>query len=442
MTNNATPTAQSGNPLATQDQYEIEATAIKLLKRDDVQNAKEQARLSLRTDPKANTQAGLATLEQALEEGAQALLYDVILRDTSRPRIGITANAAHSWFGHHVHGARYGIDNPDTIYRYAVLDPKGHYRLTGQPAAGKLPSQYTFLMYENFRAGAVVPGLPQDPPSNAPPPENDAYTVGLFDQDIEKAADGSFVLTLSQNTNQEQRNHIQFNEFCTTLFMRQAIPNWQNQTALKLTLERLDAHETPAKSDDQLAEAFVARIQPHIHFWAQAANLYLYRTAANTLPVPVSRGGAWGYATLGNFELKEDEALIVTIDSKGADYTGFILVDPWAISREHISQSASLNNTQSHVNGDGSMTYVIAATDPEIQNWLDTDGLNSGGIMIRWQAFNKHPERGEGLIQKVELVKLSALDSVLPANIPRITPNQRKEQLKNREAAYHRRLAN
>jgi hypothetical protein len=429
------------NPLATQAQCEIETTALRLLQRKDVLQAKNKARKILLADPLAQSSAGRDTLEQVLAEAAQSLLYDIILRDVNQPRIGLTANAAHSWFGHTVKGARYGLDNPDSIYCYTVLDPAGRYKITATPANGKAPTQISFLMYANFRAGAVVPDTEPDVGESASGVTNDAFANGLFDHQINMNSDGSFSLTLSCEPANEGKNHIQFDAFSSTLFIRQAIPSWHTQAPYALTIERLDPYEKKSQTDDNFARQFIKRLDNHVFFWAKAAYYYMFQTPVNTLPTPASRGGDWGYATLGNFALEQDEALIVTIDPKSAAYTGFVLADPWMLSPEHITQSGSLNNTQSYANADGSFTYVIAHQDPGINNWLDTGGLQSGGLMIRWQAFNQHPESGNDLVKSVQMVKLSALPKAVPATIPRVSSQQREQILAERAAAFNRRTA-
>jgi hypothetical protein len=57
-------------------------------------------------------------------------------------------------------------------------------------------------------------------------------------------------------------------------------------------------------------------------------------------------------------------------------------------------------------NADGTVTYVIASTDPGAANWLDTTGYRDGFGILRWQAIPATLTK-DGLIREVRIVKLS-----------------------------------
>ncbi len=69
----------------------------------------------------------------------------------------------------------------------------------------------------------------------------------------------------------------------------------------------------------------------------------------NTMGEPYLRGGGWGLSSSGQFELADDEALIVTIDPLDADYIGAEVWDPWSLSRDfknHTSPDGHLKIPQ------------------------------------------------------------------------------------------------
>jgi hypothetical protein len=67
----------------------------------------------------------------------------------------------------------------------------------------------------------------------------------------------------------------------------------------------------------------------------------------------------------------------------GAGYLAVQLASGWLSSLDYLHHTATLNLAQSRRNRDGTITFVIAAHDPGVANWLDTDGLHEGSIFVR-----------------------------------------------------------
>ena len=87
----------------------------------------------------------------------------------------------------------------------------------------------------------------------------------------------------------------------------------------------------------------------------------------------------------GYFQLKDDDALVVTIDPGSAGYFVVPVTNDWTITENYWDQQTSLNNEQARRNPDGTYTIVISPTDPGYDNWVSTGGLNQGTISIRFQ---------------------------------------------------------
>jgi len=170
------------------------------------------------------------------------------------------------------------------------------------------------------------------------------------------------------------------------------------------------------------------------------ANPMFTRLPANAVGKPNARGGKWGYTANGRFSIGPDEALIVTIDPAGAAYVGFQLADAWGIPLEFVHHTTSLTNAQAKPNADGAISYVIAAKDPGVYNWLDTTGFKAGVFGIRWQSLSADDDRIAGAVRSTKVVKLADLMSVVPAGTPTVTPAERRAQLKAREEAWGRRV--
>jgi hypothetical protein len=150
------------------------------------------------------------------------------------------------------------------------------------------------------------------------------------------------------------------------------------------------------------------------------------------------RDGGWGFLAAGPFVLADDEAILVTLGTGGAAYTGFQILDPWMIAPDSRRNLTSRNNSQVTANADGSVTYVVAARDPGAANWLDTAGLHRGFVDLRWQGLPSGAS-GKDLVRDYRVVKIADLKTLLPAG-PWRTPAERKAELSAHAAAFELRL--
>ncbi|HYK16547.1 MAG TPA: hypothetical protein VEV37_00940, partial [Bryobacteraceae bacterium] len=106
---------------------------------------------------------------------------------------------------------------------------------------------------------------------------------------------------------------------------------------------------------------------------------------------------------------------------------------------EYVSATGSLNHAQAALDNDGNYRLVISPTDPGVQNWVDTERLHGGGMLVRWQSLPFAPKAMEGIIDS-KLVKLSRLMNELPADTPLFSAEDRRRQIQQREQGYARRI--
>jgi hypothetical protein len=106
---------------------------------------------------------------------------------------------------------------------------------------------------------------------------------------------------------------------------------------------------------------------------------------------------------------------------------------------EYISATGSLNHTQAARDNDGNYRLVISPTDPGVQNWVDTERLHAGAMLVRWQALPFAPKVMEG-IADTKLVELSRLMNELPPETRKFTAADRRRQIQEREQGYSRRI--
>jgi hypothetical protein len=212
---------------------------------------------------------------------------------------------------------------------------------------------------------------------------------------------------------------------------------------MELTL--LDGPASTAPADDATlareAAALIRQIAPrilHSKGGGFANSPGFYQGPANALTSPkIREGGRWGLSSSGHFQLADDEALVLTLDPIGAKYLAVQLASGWLGSLDYLHHTASLNLSQAKPNPDGTLTLVVAPSDPGVANWLDTTGLHEGTLFVRWQKLPEPLDAAAQGVRSVRLVKVAELDPALP----RLTPAKRKAQLAERAAAYARRSA-
>jgi hypothetical protein len=85
---------------------------------------------------------------------------------------------------------------------------------------------------------------------------------------------------------------------------------------------------------------------------------------------------------------------------------------------------------------DRTITYVVAARDPGVYNWLSTAGQHAGNILVRWQALPESVSTADAAVRSVRLVKLADLGAALPAETQHVTAAVRRQLVEQRATAY------
>jgi hypothetical protein len=420
--------AQNTAALATADQQAVEALATTIFATPAVKEQIARSKQLFLASPVASGDEAKASAARAANEFAFAAVLDAVNGDSARPRIVWAFTAPRQWAGHTVPGSRWGIVNPDNVYRFAPVDGSSKYELTVHPTAPG-PVQFSFLIYDSF----VGEGGRQD--------HLDSPIASLRDQDIKTNGDGSFTISIDNTPAEGRANHLQTTPDARVLLIRNTFNQWGTQNPQAATVRRIDGPAVTAPTQEQITQRAVELIKAGtdtILGWETKG--FAAQATANTIANPFVRGGGWGFAASGSYRIAQDEALVVTLSPAGARYVGFDLTDPWLVSREHIRATGSLNNGQVAANSDGTYTYVIAARDPGVTNWADTGGAHEGKLLIRWQVVPESA-KADGAVREVRLVKLAQLHSVLPAGFKSVGADERRELNKARAAEYAHRYA-
>jgi hypothetical protein len=403
------------NPLATDDQRDLENLALRVAATPAVRAAREKARNEMLANATANTPDGAAGLDRALDQWVMAGVVAVINSDPSRPRVlWAIDNTAREWFGHVFPGAAVAIDNPDNVNRTAPVDGAWDYEIRGR--FGKNQTAQTSFIVTPAKEGQLRLG--------------DAIAA-LTNLDIKPDREGRFTITMDKRPAAGRPNHLQIAEGPQMIAIRDSHSDWRQQATEIRIVPVAGPASLPVVSEDALVRQAADSIVEFVRFWVEFKNTFWKTPPFNQVVGPVGRDGGWGYQAGGRFKLGIDDAFVVTTTSGGAAYTGFQVSDPWTISPTPLYLTTSRNLSQLTPNPDGSFTYVVSLTDPGVANWIDTAGLHEGWFMLRWQNLKSGID-GKTLLREAKLVKLADLEAALPPGTPRATLQQRSAEIRQR----------
>jgi hypothetical protein len=269
-------------------------------------------------------------------------------------------------------------------------------------------------------------------------------TVDVFNgKNLQLDADGNFTITVDSEPANGRANHIRSSDKAHQFYIRDVLLDWTLDTPNELRIEKIGAPTKPAPTDDeqaQLTAQFMREYADNTVRW----NAQALTRPANVVDFTIDRDtdGALRnqFYVLGHFQLQDDEALLLTLHTAGADYFIVPITNVWGTSNEIVHRTGSLNKAQSLANADGTYTFVIAKQDPGIHNWVDPTDMGEGIITARWAEFPGGRPNGKVSLES-RLIKFADLERELPAGVPRVNAAERKAQLAQRAAGYLRRVA-
>jgi hypothetical protein len=412
------------------EQLSLEKRALRILAMPVLDEGKSRAEEVFRKNWLAETPDGRARLKNAINRYTLLCAQLAVLDDPGRPRLMWSCNLPHDWFGVHWPGTGWGIDNPDNFYRYFFVDGTSSYEIYGQ-RNGRGPVQQTYLLYSSI-PGTTVQDI-----------EGASVISSLSDEDIRFCADGSFKITISREPASPEENHLQSRPDARIVFIRDTLGDWSREFPHRLRVIRVaGALAPPSPTDTEVAEQAATLLRTIVPYWLKFWQTLVYDHPPNVVPKPVGRSGRWGCLTNAWFKLRADECLLVTADSLDAGYFAAQIADPWSITPNYDRHSCGLNSKQARPNPDGTYTFVVSPKDPGVWNWIDTNELRLGLLLLRWQALTQGSRPLESAIYETRVVKTQDLRKYVPDEAAWVTTAQRQQQLAERATFYARRLAN
>jgi hypothetical protein len=412
--------------LATTEQKIVETRALAIFRSGALDDAKQETLALFRADRNARIVQQQGLIQQSVDEHYFHAALMAANETPRSPRIVWTLALPHRWLGLDVPGSRFGQDNTDNVYRVASVDAALRYRITGR-FTGPRPCDFSIC------------ALPAQVGENI---AADVLAI-VRAEDIDVDTQGAFAVDIDATATQGRRNHLSI-AGAKVLFVRDTLADWRLERPSALHIARTDG---PAVEDYDLARAGTraAELGAMIaRFFLDKVQHGMFETLPpNQLTQPLASSGRGGLTTqaasLGCYELGQDEALVITADRLDARYVGVQIVDMWMLSYEYSHHTSSLNHLQAQVDSDGRYRWVVCCRDPGVFNWLDGSGYTAGAILIRWQ----HPRAlVAGMVAvSTDIVPLAQLREHLPSETRYVDPAARMIQQSARLRDYGGRLS-
>ncbi len=409
----------SEHPVATAEQHAHEKAALLLWEHPVVAEARETVGAEWLEKEQPS-----AVMRDCFDWAFEEVMFSAAIwssnQDPGHPKVTCITRLEHQLDGMRIPGSRWGIDNPDSIYRVIPISGSERYEIRGRVGEHRMTENY-FTLWDDAMG-----------------------TEGLFDgHDLVTEADGSFVISVDADPAGGRANHVQSTPKAHEFYIRDVMLDWANDDPNWLEIVRLGGPPPTAPlTDDEQAERTAAYMHKFADFsHGLAKGMRMGKPNRFHLAYSADQGGALRNQVYvgGHFHLEDDEAFVIDVNDGGAAYFTVPISNVWGTTMGIVEQTGSLNKAQSEPNADGTFTYVLANADPGVHNWVDPCGLTEGILTLRMAEFpDQRPL--DGLAASGQVVKLADLASVLPDGTRELDATQRAAQLADRIAAYRRRL--
>jgi hypothetical protein len=407
------------HPIATAEQHEHERQALALTRHPVVRQAYERVREGWLAA--ANPGPDMRScFDEAFEEVMFSAAVWSLNQDPLRPKIICITRLAHRLGDLEIPGSRWGIDNPDSIYRVIPVSGSERYVIRGRVAERRMTENYFTLWDEKMGTVDVLSG-----------------------GDLVLEPDRSFAITVDSDPADGRPNHIRSAPQAHEFYIRDVMLDWANDEPNELSIERLgDPPSTPPLGDDEQAKLTASFMLRFAEFTQKIAG-GMWRAPANDFGLAYSadRGGALRKQVYigGNFHLAEDQAMVIDVSDGGAAYFVVPTGNIWGTTFDFVNHTSTLNKAQSVPNADGTYSFVLSRKDPGVHNWIDPCGMSEGILTLRMAEF-PGGRPNDDLSAKSRVVPFSSLRDELPAETKWVSVSERAEQLAERAASYRRRL--
>jgi hypothetical protein len=407
------------NPINTPDQRRFEQEAVRVLRDPRMQETIADRR-AYWLDKARPGPAQRQAFETKYDEVVFGAIIWSLNTDAERPAVVTISRIPHRLGDLDIPGSRWGLDNPDSVYRVIPIDGAERYVIRGRVHQPRLTENYFTLWNAHMGTVDVLDGK-----------------ALVLDEE------GRFEIFVDAGEKGDRANHIRSSPAAVEFYIRDVVTDWAQERVNDLSIERLGGEpRRPERSFDQKvadAQAMLIRNVDNTMRWnAQALD-----KPANMFDFMIDRDtdGALRNQVyiMGHFDLADDEALLIEVELGGAHYFLAPITNLWGTTNEIVDRTSSLNLSQIERDADGAVRLLVSRRDPGIWNWLDSCDMPDGLMTLRWAEFeNGRPDPGLGA--KSRVVKLADIGRELP-DARRITPEEREAQRARRADSYAWRIA-
>lgn len=409
------------NPIATQQQNEHELLALEYFNHPDIVNTRAEVKAWWLNEVKPS-QTMRDCFEWAFDEVMFGAAIWALNQDPLYPKVITITRLSHQLGETTIPGSRWGIDNPDSVYRVIPISGEQRYEIRGRVYQRRMVENYFTLWDEKMQ------------------------TVGLLSgKDLVLDSEGCFTISVDSEPANGRINHIQSSPQAKEFYIRDVIFDWQQDRPNELAVVRLGEQpdRTPSSKKDLLS-----LVAEYMHKWASNTtrwNNQALLKPANDFSFTIDRDSDGALRNqiyiMGHFDLaNEDSVLVLDIDMGGADYFIAPITNVWGTSNEIRNRNGCLNKTQIEKNSDGTYTFIVALKDPGVRNWLDPSDMPEGILTLRWAEF-KDDLPGPSLGVSCRLISTDSIDAELGVTVSKLTAEQRAIALQKRSDSYAWRLA-
>ena len=358
-------------------------------------------------DPLRDDRQVVQESQRLLLSGLMRGISDAIVGDRRHPMFVPELNLCQNIFQ----------PNADTIYKTAMIDGAGAYRLSGERGTTRM-FVMAQLSPDTIRTGSHSPALAQ----------HDFDTLALD-------AVGRFdVIVSHERPAGYTGDWWQLDPRAEKFMVRIVGCAWGDEREPRFGIDRLDVAPAKGRQDTADLAARLAEI-PSIawncaHMFTRHVDKLVADGYLNRLKV-VDFSNMTGLSRQSYYEgayaLADDEALISEVPIPASvRYWSLILTNEIFETTDWYNNQSSLNAAQARVDEDGVFRAVICARDPGVPNWLDTAGYPRGAIQGRWFDTDERPT------PTIRKLKLADVRAALPPETPLVSPEQREAALRER----------
>ena len=403
------------NPINTESQIQHELEALEIYNLKEIQEQKELVR-SFWLDLVKPSEVMMSCFDDAFEEVMFGAVIWALNQDPNFPKVVTISRVPHKINNQNIPGSRWGIDNPDSVYRVIPIGESQSYIIRGKLGKQLFNENHFTLWDENMK------------------------TIGLISgNNIKVDGKNNFEIFVNPKSNEGGKNHIQTSSGAKEFYIRDTMIDWLSDRPNMLEIEILEGSRSGKCFDKKKR---LETVKAYMQKWA--ANTTRWNQQALSKPVnefsfKIDRDtdGALRNQVylLGHFALpSSDHCIKLDINLDGAKYFIAPITNIWGTTNNIVTKNGSLNNSQAKVNQDGTYTFILSVNDPGVFNWLDPSGLSEGILTLRWSGF-PNDIVGENLFAKSKVMLISdALNEITDDH--RISYEERLNQLQEREKSY------